>query len=190
MQIKNWEHKDEVSAHLLVLLQNMKVDVLLGLPAEKQAMFTLGQLWREENLESLVRFASHDFPLCRIENETLFCRINGGWLTKGCRWRAESNSWNESMLCWEMLIKRKKKISRHWCIIQRTLRFVGPPTFHADQILAPPEFEAGFTLVICFATLGTTSTRCEIDSYVTVRKNLERGCTCHSQAHNHWEQRL
>ena len=56
----------------------MKVDVLQGLPAEKQAMFTLGQLWREEDLESLVRFASRDFPLCRIENETLFCRINGG----------------------------------------------------------------------------------------------------------------
>ena len=41
MQTKNWEHTDEVSVHLLVLLQNPKVHVLQGFPAENQAMFTL-----------------------------------------------------------------------------------------------------------------------------------------------------
>ena len=67
----------------------MKVDVLRGFPAQNEAMFTLGKLWREEDPESLVHFASHDFPLSRIANETLFRHFNGGRLTKGRRRRAE-----------------------------------------------------------------------------------------------------
>ena len=89
MQRKNWEHKDEVSVHLLVLLQNMKVNVLHGVPAEHQTMFTLGQFRREEDPESWICFASHDFPLGRIADETLFWHVNGGRQTKGRRWRAE-----------------------------------------------------------------------------------------------------
>ena len=89
MQTKNWEHKDEVSVHLLVLLQNMKVNVLHGVPAEHQTMFTRGQFGGEEDPESWICFASRDFPLGRIADETLFWHFNGGRQTKGCRWRAE-----------------------------------------------------------------------------------------------------
>ena len=67
----------------------MKVNVLHGVPAEHQTMFTLGQLWREEDPESWICFASHDFPLGRIADETLFRHFNGSRQTEGRRRRAE-----------------------------------------------------------------------------------------------------